>query len=384
MDFYEESLELHEKNRGKIEIKCKVPLDNQKDLSLAYTPGVAEPCRQIQSDPDKAYIYTAKGNTIAVVTDGSAVLGLGNIGANASIPVMEGKAALFKKFADVDAIPICIETQQTDEIISIVKNIASTFGGINLEDIAAPRCFEIEKRLQDELDIPVFHDDQHGTAIITTAALINALKIVKKDIEGIKVAINGSGAAGTAIAEMLLSVGVKDIILCNRKGIISRSNLTEEDPNYLLSLKTNHEQRSGTLGDAVKNADVLIGVSAPKTVTPEMVQSMAADPIVFAMANPEPEIMPEDALAAGARIVGTGRSDYPNQINNVMVFPGIFKGALEAKATKITQEMKIAAAYAIADMIPDTELNESKIVSSIFDDGVSVNVAKAVANAWTL
>lgn len=381
MNYYKESLKLHEENRGKMAVVSKVPLKNKDDLSTAYTPGVAEPCRKIHEDPELVYKYTPKGNTVAVISDGSAVLGLGNIGAKAAIPVMEGKALLFKSFADIDAIPICIETQETDEIINIIKNIAPTLGGINLEDISAPRCFEIERRLQKLVDIPVFHDDQHGTAIVVSAAAINALKLVGKRFDEIKVVINGAGSAGTAIVKMLMALGVKDILICDSKGIISKNIPLTPSKTELAEL-TNMDGIDGKLADAVKGRDLFIGVSGPKVLTEEMVGTMAPDPIIFAMSNPEPEIMPDLAKKAGARIIGTGRSDFPNQINNVLVFPGIFKGALSVRAERITEDMKVAAAYAVADVIPDAELREDYIIPSAFHPGVADAVAKAAGQAW--
>jgi len=382
MDYYKESLKLHEKHQGKLAVVSKVPLKNKDDLSTAYTPGVAEPCREIHRDPELVYKYTAKGNTVAVISDGSAVLGLGNIGAKAAIPVMEGKAVLFKAFADIDAIPICLETQDTEEIIQIAKNIAPTLGGINLEDISAPRCFEIERRLQELVDIPVFHDDQHGTAIVVSAASINALKLAGKQFKEIKVVLNGAGAAGMAIVKMLKALGVEDIVACDTKGIISKSTKGLTPSKLELAQLTNHEELTGTLADAVRGRDLFIGVSAPKMLTVEMVKTMAPDPIIFAMANPEPEIMPELAKEAGARIIGTGRSDFPNQINNVLAFPGIFKGALTVRAARITEEMKVAAAYAIAGIIPDDQLREDYIIPSAFHPGVADAVAKAAGEAW--
>lgn len=382
MDYYKESLKLHEKHQGKLAVVSKVPLKNKDDLSTAYTPGVAEPCREIHRDPELVYKYTAKGNTVAVISDGSAVLGLGNIGAKAAIPVMEGKAVLFKAFADIDAIPICLETQDTEEIIQIAKNIAPTLGGINLEDISAPRCFEIERRLQELVDIPVFHDDQHGTAIVVSAASINALKLAGKHFNEIKVVLNGAGAAGMAIVKMLKALGVEDIVACDTKGIISKTTKGLSPSKLELAELTNHEELTGTLADAVRGRDLFIGVSAPKMLTVEMVKTMAPDPIIFAMANPEPEIMPELAKEAGARIIGTGRSDFPNQINNVLAFPGIFKGALTVRAGRITEEMKVAAAYAIAGIIPDSELREDYIIPSAFHPGVADAVAKAAGEAW--
>lgn len=382
MDYYKEALKIHEENKGKLAVVSKVPLKNKDDLSIAYTPGVAEPCKEIHKDSELVYKYTAKGNTVAVISDGSAVLGLGNIGAKAAIPVMEGKAVLFKAFGGIDAFPICIETQDTDEIINIAKNIAPTLGGINLEDISAPRCFEIERRLQELVDIPVFHDDQHGTAIVVSAAAINALKIVGKRFEDIKVVINGAGSAGTAIVKMLIALGVKDIIICDSKGIISKSMKGLSPSKLELAELTNKEKIEGNLADAVNGRDLFIGVSAPKVLTEEMVRSMAPDPIIFAMANPEPEIMPDLAKKAGARVIGTGRSDFPNQINNVLVFPGIFKGALAVRANRITQEMKTAAAYAVAGIISDEELKEDYMIPSAFHPGVADAVAQAAGAAW--
>lgn len=382
MDYYKESLRLHEEHQGKLAIVSKVPIKNKDDLSTAYTPGVAEPCREIHKDPGQVYKYTSKGNTVAVISDGSAVLGLGNIGAKAAIPVMEGKAVLFKAFADIDAIPICLETQDTEEIIQIAKNIAPTLGGINLEDISAPRCFEIERRLQELVDIPVFHDDQHGTAIVVSAAMINALKLTGKKVDEVKVTVNGAGSAGTAIIKMLLALGVKDLIVCDREGIISKTSGALNKTMEELAEITNKDGLTGTLADAMRGRDLFVGVSAPKMLNEEMVRSMAKDPILFVMANPEPEIMPELAKAAGARIIGTGRSDFPNQINNVLAFPGIFKGALAVRASRITEEMKVAAAYAIAGIIPDEELREDYIIPSVFHPGVADAVAKAAGEAW--
>lgn len=375
------SLRLHEKTRGKLEIKSKVAIDNRDDLSVAYTPGVAEPCRRIHENKENAYKYTIKGNMVAVVTDGSAVLGLGNIGPEAALPVMEGKAILFKEFANVDAFPICLDTQDPDEIVQAVKWIAPGFGGINLEDISAPRCFEIEKRLKALLDIPVFHDDQHGTAIIVCAALINALKIVKKDMSAIKIVVNGAGAAGTSIVQLLQSFGCQNIIVCDKEGIldpnIEHDNIFKEN----LSKSTNLDKIVGDLSLAMTNADLFIGVSAPDMVTQDMIRLMAKDAIVFAMANPIPEIMPDLAIAAGARIVGTGRSDFDNQINNVLAFPGIFRGALDARASDINEEMKKAAVYAIAEMVKDSELSERYVIPNALNKEVGIAVAKAVAKA---
>ncbi len=379
MSVYEKSLELHEKNMGKIEVVSKVKVTNREELSLAYSPGVAEPCKKIAENQEDVYKYTSKGNMVAVVTDGSAVLGLGNIGAKAALPVMEGKAILFKEFAGVDAFPICLDTQDTEEIIKTVKLIAPGFGGINLEDISAPRCIEIEKRLKEELDIPVFHDDQHGTAIVVTAGLINAYKFLKKDIKKAKVVINGAGAAGSSICKLVNDLGVKEIIMVDKEGILNKKNIDKYDFSHKeLALLTNPENIEGSLSDALTEADIFIGVSAPNIVTQEMVKKMGKDPVIFAMANPEPEIMPELALQAGARIVGTGRSDYPNQVNNVLAFPGLFKGALKAKSKKITEEMKMAAAEAIADLLDESELREDYIIPDAFDKRVAEAVASAV------
>ena len=381
MDYYKESLKLHEERKGKWAMISKVPLETKDDLSLAYTPGVAQPCLEIQKDPEKIYTYTAKQNTVAIVSDGSAVLGLGNIGGKAAVPVMEGKAILFKGFADIDGVPICLETQDTEEILMIIKNIAPTFGGINLEDISAPRCFEIEKRLQDMLDIPVFHDDQHGTAIVTTAALINAAKLVQKPLNELKVVISGAGAAGVAVANMLMAVGVADILICDRKGIIAdQPDLTASKKE--IGQKTNKGNIRGTLRDALVGRDVFIGVSGPRVLDELDVKTMGKDPIIFAMSNPEPEITPEKAFAGGAVIVGTGRSDYPNQINNVLVFPGLFRGALDARAKLISEEMKVAAAYALASYIKEEDLAFDYILPSPLDKGVAIVISKAVREAW--
>ena len=359
----------------------KVPLETKDDLSLAYTPGVAQPCLEIQKDPDKIYTYTSKQNTVAIITDGSAVLGLGNIGAKAAVPVMEGKAILFKGFADIDALPICLETQDTEEILMIIRNIAPTFGGINLEDISAPRCFEIEKRLQDMLDIPVFHDDQHGTAIVTTAALLNSAKIVGKALQELKVVISGAGAAGVAVANMLMAVGVKDILICDRKGILAdQADLTSSKRE--IAQKTNRENIRGTLKEALLGRDVFIGLSGPSVIDEDDVKTMGKDPIIFAMSNPEPEITPEKAFAGGAFIVGTGRSDHPNQINNVLVFPGLFRGALDARAKVISQGMKVAAAYALASYIKEEDLAPDYILPSPLDKGVVPLISQAVQEAW--
>lgn len=378
MNTYEKALMLHEQWNGKIETVSKAPVKNREDLAIAYTPGVAEPCKVIAEDKEAAYKYTMKANTIAVVSDGSAVLGLGNIGPYAAMPVMEGKAVLFKEFGGVNAVPICLNTQDTEEIIKAVTYLAPGFGGINLEDISAPRCFEIEERLKATLDIPVFHDDQHGTAIVVLAATINALKITGKKKEDCKVIVNGAGSAGIAITKLLLNYGFKNIILCDRTGIVSKDRT---DLNWMKKQMleiTNPNNETGSLSDAMKNSDIFVGVSAPDTVTTEMVKSMNSDPIIFAMANPVPEIMPDVAKAAGARIIGTGRSDFPNQINNVVAFPGIFKGALEGRASQITEEMKLAAAEAIASLVSEEELDEEHIMPEAFNPKVAEVVAAAV------
>ena len=382
MNYNEEALKMHELFKGKLEVVSKVKIENKNDLSIAYTPGVAEPCRKIHENTEDVYKYTAKGNLVAIVSDGTAVLGLGNIGAEAAMPVMEGKAILFKSFAGVDGFPICLKSQSADDIVNTVINMAPTFGGINLEDIAAPKCFEVEKRIQDALDIPVFHDDQHGTAIVVSAALINALKIVKKDIGLIKVVINGPGAAGTAIAKMLMSLGVKNIVVCDKKGILEEGRDDLEGHKLWLAQNTNNDKLTGSLANAIKDSDVFVGVSSANVLTEDMVKTMNEDAIVFAMANPIPEIMPEVAKQAGIRVIGTGRSDYPNQINNVLAFPGIFRGALDARAKRITEDMKIAAAYAIANLINEDELNEDYIIPNPFDKRVASAVAKAVYDAW--
>ncbi|MCM1143959.1 MAG: NADP-dependent malic enzyme [Blautia sp.] len=374
----EKALKLHEEWNGKLETVSKTPVKTREDLALAYTPGVAEPCKVIAKDKEASYTYTWKANTIAVVSDGSAVLGLGNIGPHAAMPVMEGKAVLFKEFGGVNAVPICLDTQDTEEIIKAVTYLAPGFGGINLEDISAPRCFEIEERLKATLDIPVFHDDQHGTAIVVLAGTINALKIVKKQKEDCKVVVNGAGSAGIAITKLLLSYGFRHIILCDSTGIISKSRNDLNKVKQQMTELTNLDNQTGTLADALKNADIFIGVSAPNVVTPEMVASMNKDSILFAMSNPVPEIMPDIAKAAGARIVGTGRSDFPNQINNVVAFPGIFKGALEGRAKQITEEMKLAAALAIAALVPEEELSEDNIMPEAFNPEVAKKVAEAV------
>ena len=374
----EKALLLHEEWQGKLTTESKTPVKSREDLALAYTPGVAEPCKVIAEDKEAVYKYTIKSNTIAVVSDGSAVLGLGNIGPYAAMPVMEGKAVLFKEFGGVNAVPICLDTQDTEEIIKAVTYMAPGFGGINLEDISAPRCFEIEERLKATLDIPVFHDDQHGTAIVVLAGLINALKIVKKEAKDCKAVISGAGAAGIAICKLMLNYGFKDIILCNSKGVISKDAPKLNWMQQKMVEITNPNNVSGTMADALVGADIFIGVSAPGIVTEEMVKSMNTDPIIFAMANPVPEIMPDVAKKAGARIVGTGRSDFPNQINNVVAFPGIFKGALEGRAPQITEEMKMAAALALAALVPEDELNEDNIMPEAFNPIVAEKVAEAV------
>ncbi|WP_294399766.1 malic enzyme-like NAD(P)-binding protein [uncultured Clostridium sp.] len=381
MNIYEESLQFHKQLRGKLEVSSRVKITNEKDLSLAYTPGVAEPCREIHKNPSTAYLYTRKWNTVAVISDGTAVLGLGDIGPLASLPVMEGKSILFKEFADVDAFPIVLDTKDVNEIVETVVRIAPTLGGINLEDISAPRCFEIEKKLKERLNIPVFHDDQHGTAIIVLSGLMNALKIVNKKVEDLKIIVNGAGSAGTAITKLLLSYGAKNIIVCDRDGALNR-NSTYSNPYFTeLSNITNPNNESGLLCDVIKNADVFIGVSAPNIVSKEMVTSMNSDSILFAMANPTPEIFPDDAKNAGAKVIGTGRSDFPNQINNVLAFPGIFRGALDVRATEINEEMKIAAAHAIADSVSDEELNPNYIIPKAFNLDVQKRVAQAVKDA---
>ena len=378
MTTYEKALQLHEEWNGKLETTAKMKVDTREALSLAYTPGVAEPCKVIAEDKEAAYKYTMKANTVAVVSDGSAVLGLGNIGAHAAMPVMDGKAVLFKEFGGVNAVPICLDTQDTEEIIKTVVNIAPAFGGINLEDIAAPRCFEIESTLKELLDIPVFHDDQHGTAIVVLAGIINGLKVTGKKKEDCRVVVNGAGSAGVAITKLLLTYGFQNVTMCDKNGIICEG---DEGLNWMqeeMAKVTNLSKAHGSLADALKGADIFVGVSAPRIVTPEMVSSMNKDSILFAMANPEPEIMPDFARAAGARVVGTGRSDFPNQVNNVVAFPGIFKGALEGRATQITEEMKLAAANALASLVPDEELNEENILPEAFNPKVAEAVSKAV------
>ncbi|MBC3900919.1 NAD-dependent malic enzyme [Acetobacterium malicum] len=381
MDYAQESLKLHYQWKGKLEVNSKVSVNNKEDLSLAYTPGVAQPCLEIQKDISKSYELTGRWNTVAVISDGTAVLGLGDIGPEASMPVMEGKCVLFKEFGDVDAIPLCIRSKDVDEIVQVVSLLAGSFGGVNLEDIAAPRCFEIEKRLKEICDIPIFHDDQHGTAVVTLAAVLNAAKLTGKDIKTMKVVMNGAGSAGIAIAKLLLQVGVEDITMCDRVGTIyvGQEGLTPDKQE--IARVTNKAGIKGSLADAMKNADVFIGVSAPNTVTPEMVLSMKKDPILFPMANPTPEIMPDLALMAGAAVVGTGRSDFANQINNVLAFPGIFRGALDVRASDINDAMKIAAAYAIAGLVTDQELRSDFIIPNAFDPRIKDAVAKAVAKA---
>lgn len=382
MALREEALELHRNNQGKLAVHVKIKMENAHDLSLAYSPGVAEPCKEIHLDKEKAYEYTAKGNMVAIVTNGTAVLGLGNIGACAALPVMEGKAALFKAFAGVDAFPICLNTEDTEEIIRTVKLLEPQFGGVNLEDIAAPACFEIEDRLKRETNIPIFHDDQHGTAIVTLAGLLNALKVVNKRIQDIRVVANGAGAAGIATVKLLLSAGVRDVIMCDTKGAIYEGRSDGMNAvKQVIAKNTNHGRLTGTLGEVIAGADVFVGVSVAGALTAEMVRSMNTDPIIFAMANPDPEIHPEEALAVGAKIVGTGRSDYPNQVNNVLAFPGIFRGALDTHAINITEDMKVAAAHAIASLVSDRELSADYIIPRPFDPRVAPAVAAAVAQA---
>ena len=381
MDKKEYALKKHEEWQGKLEIALRCEVENRDDLAVAYTPGVAEPCMAISEDTDLSYKYTRRGNMVAVVTDGSAVLGLGDIGPEAGMPVMEGKSALFKRFGGVDAFPICIRSKNVDDIVNTVKLIAGSFGGVNLEDISAPRCFEIEKRLKEECDIPIFHDDQHGTAVVVLSAIMNALKLVKKDISELKAVVNGCGAAGVAITKLLISVGLKDVIICDTKGAVydGREGLNESKQE--MAKITNREKKAGLLKDVIAGADVFIGVSAPKTLTPEMIKSMAENPIVFAMANPIPEILPDEAKAAGVAVMGTGRSDFPNQINNVLAFPGIFRGALDVRASDINDEMKIAAAKAIASIVKDEELTPEYIIPDSFNPDVTKAVADAVAEA---
>ena len=382
MDYAKESLRLHEEWKGKIEMVARVPVKTKDDLSLAYTPGVAQPCLEIQKDPEKSYELTRRHNLCAVITDGSAVLGLGDIGPEAGMPVMEGKCVLFKAFGDVDAVPLCVKTKDVDEFVNAVALISGSFGGINLEDISAPRCFEIERKLKEKCDIPIFHDDQHGTAVITLAGLTNALKVVGKKLPEVKIAVNGAGAAAIAITKLLLSAGATDVTLCDRNGAIYEGR--EKGMNWIkeeMAKVTNPARTAGTLADVIRGADVFIGVSAPNSVTQDMVRSMAKDPIIFACANPTPEIFPDDAKAAGARVVSTGRSDYPNQINNVLAFPGIFRGAFDVRASDINEEMKVAAAKALSGLISDEELSEDYIIPKAFDPRVGPAVAAAVAKA---
>ncbi len=382
MNYAEESLKKHYEWKGKVEVVCRTPLETTEDLSLAYTPGVAQPCLEIQKDVLKSYDLTRRSNLVAVVTDGTAVLGLGDIGPEAGMPVMEGKCALFKAFGDVDAIPLCVRSKEVDDIVNTVKLLAGSFGGVNLEDISAPRCFEIEKKLKECCDIPIFHDDQHGTAVVTLAAMLNALKLTGKHIDEIRVVTSGAGAAGIAIIRLLISMGLKDVVLCDRKGAIYKGRTEDMNPvKEAMAEITNKQMRKGTLAEVIKGADVFIGVSAPNCVTPEMVKSMAKDPIIFPMANPTPEIMPEVAIEAGAAVVGTGRSDYPNQINNVLAFPGIFRGALDVRASDINDAMKIAAAKAIASFVTDDKLAPDYIIPSVLDKSVAKAVAEAVAQA---
>lgn len=380
MNYAEESLKKHYEWKGKVEVVCRTPLETTEDLSLAYTPGVAQPCLEIQKDLLKSYDLTRRSNLVAVVTDGTAVLGLGDIGAEAGMPVMEGKCALFKAFGDVDAIPLCIRSKSVDDIVNTVRLLAGSFGGVNLEDISAPRCFEIERKLKECCDIPIFHDDQHGTAVVTLAAMLNALKLTGKHIDDIRVVTSGAGAAGIAIIKLLISMGLKDVVLCDRKGAIYKGRTEDMNPvKEEMAEITNKQMRKGSLAEVIKGADVFIGVSAPNCLTKEMVKSMAKDPIIFPMANPTPEIMPEDAIEAGAAVVGTGRSDYPNQINNVLAFPGIFRGALDVRASDINDAMKIAAAKAIASFVTDDKLAPDYIIPSVLDKSVAQAVAKAVA-----
>lgn len=381
MTIGEKALQAHSEWKGKIEVISRAALKNKDDLSVAYTPGVAQPCLEIQKDVDKSYEYTRRHNLVAVVTDGTAVLGLGDIGPEAGMPVMEGKCVLFKTFADVDAFPLCIRSKDVDTIVNTVKLLAGSFGGVNLEDISAPRCFEIERRLKEECDIPIFHDDQHGTAIVTVAGMLNALKIVGKNIEDVEVVVNGSGAAGIAVTRLLMSMGMKKVILCDTKGAIYKGRPGLNAEKEAMAEISNLEMKKGTLREVIAGADVFIGLSAPGMVDQDMVRSMAKDPIIFAMSNPTPEIMPDEAIAAGAKVVGTGRSDFPNQINNVLAFPGIFRGALDVRARDINEEMKIAAAKAIASIVTDEELRPDYVIPNPFDERVAPAVAKAVAEA---
>lgn len=379
MDNRTVALQKHSEWRGKLDIALRAPIENHEDLAIAYTPGVAEPCLEIRKDEDLAYEYTGKGNLVAVITDGTAVLGLGDIGPSAAMPVMEGKCALFKRFGNVNAIPLCVDTKDVDEIVETVYRISKSFGGINLEDIGAPRCFEIERKLVEKCDIPIFHDDQHGTAIITCAAILNALKVVGKKRGDLKIVVNGAGAAGIAITELILDLHLGNVILCDSKGIVMEGNPRNNAVKEEIAHRTNPIHQSGTLKEAIHNADVFVGVSQANMVTPEMVRSMDRDPIIFAMANPVPEIMPDEAKEAGAVVVGTGRSDFPNQVNNVLVFPGFFKGLLRVGATKVTQEMKIRAAEALASVITDEELNADYVLPDAFDERVADAIADAVS-----
>ena len=381
MDYAQEALKKHKEWQGKIRVTTPCVLENRDDLSVAYTPGVAAPCLEIQKDVEKSYEYTRRGNLVAVVTDGTAVLGLGDIGPEAGMPVMEGKCALFQAFAGIDAFPLCVRSKDVDEIVHTVEMIAGSFGGVNLEDIAAPRCFEVEAKLKKRLDIPVFHDDQHGTAVITVAAMLNALKLVGKKIEEVSAVVNGAGAAGTACTKLLMALGLKHVVVCDRNGALVPGLTGMTESQAQLAEETNPERKSGSLGEVIRGADVFLGFSAPGVLTGDMVKTMAPDPVIFACANPTPEIFPEEALAAGARVVGTGRSDYPNQINNVLAFPGIFRGALDVRAREINDAMKVAAAQALADLIPQEELSEKNIIPSAFDKRVVPAVAQAVAQA---
>ena len=381
MNIREESLQKHYEWQGKIEVISRAPITNSEELSLAYTPGVAEPCLEIQKDYDKSFKLTRRNNLVAVITDGTAVLGLGDIGPEAGMPVMEGKCALFKEFADVDAFPLCIRSKDVDEIVRTIYLISGSFGGINLEDIAAPRCFEIERRLKELCDIPVFHDDQHGTAVVVAAAMLNALKIVKKDIKDIRVVVNGAGSAGIAITKHIMNLGVQNVVLCDSVGILCEGDARLNPEKAAIAAVTNREKLTGTLTDAMKGTDVFIGVSAPGVVSEEMVQSMNSDAIVLAMSNPTPEIMPDLAKKAGARIIGTGRSEFPNQINNVLCFPGIFRGALDCRAKEINEDMKVAASYAIASLVDESELSEDYILPPAFDNRIGKTVAEAVMAA---
>ena len=381
MDYAQEALKKHKEWQGKIRVTTPCVLENRDDLSVAYTPGVAAPCLEIQKDVEKSYEYTRRGNLVAVVTDGTAVLGLGDIGPEAGMPVMEGKCALFQAFAGIDAFPLCVRSKDVDEIVHTVEMIAGSFGGVNLEDIAAPRCFEVEAKLKERLDIPVFHDDQHGTAVITVAAMLNALKLVGKKIEEVSAVVNGAGAAGTACTKLLMALGLKHVVVSDRNGALVPGLTGMTESQAQLAEETNPERKSGSLGEVIRGADVFLGFSAPGVLTGNMVKTMAPDPVIFACANPTPEIFPEEALAAGARVVGTGRSDYPNQINNVLAFPGIFRGALDVRAREINDAMKVAAAQALADLIPQEELSEKNIIPSAFDKRVVPAVAQAVAQA---